>query len=387
MTTSAPSGCSGSAGRRCSSCCGAPASSARSTGCPTPSRSPSWPSAWLLAGGAARAAGARAPLGRHGPPAAVRPGRGRRAAAARGLSRRRLLRHLARDPGRCLGRRGQPAAGPHRRPGRPGAGRAPDPHGSGSGLALGVVGVAWSSDRGSPPPTARPRRYSPAGLAACLVALAVGHRRHRLPEAARGRDPAGLGDGGAVRRGRGACCFAVAAATEDMTIRWTGEFVGCPRLAGGRAVARRGPAAAPAAAARNRGQRLEPLLPRARRPWRSRRTCSSASGSPRSRSSASRITALGVALVVVPPAGQSFWDRMRPSWATRGDVRRRRRPRCARSTAPGRRTPPGCRSRRGASRRRAPAGGTRRRGRGWRRGSRASRRRAGRSRPTAASGR
>ena len=91
------------------------------------------------------------------------------------------------------------------------------------GLALGVVGVGLVVGPGIAA-AGSATAYSPAGLAACLVALASGtagtvyQKRHG--------DGIPLVWGTAVQYAAAAAVlFAVAAATEDMTIRWTGEFV------------------------------------------------------------------------------------------------------------------------------------------------------------------
>ena len=93
------------------------------------------------------------------------------------------------------------------------------------GLVLGVVGVALVVGPGIAAADGPATGYSPAGLAACLVALASGtagtvyQKRHG--------DGIPLVWGTAVQYAAAAAVlFAVAAATEDMTIRWTGEFVG-----------------------------------------------------------------------------------------------------------------------------------------------------------------
>jgi drug/metabolite transporter (DMT)-like permease len=93
------------------------------------------------------------------------------------------------------------------------------------GLLLGVVGVALVVGPGIAAADGPATAYSPAGVTACLVALASGtagtvyQKRHG--------DGIPLVWGTAVQYAAAAAVlFAVAAATEDMTIRWTGEFVG-----------------------------------------------------------------------------------------------------------------------------------------------------------------
>jgi len=91
------------------------------------------------------------------------------------------------------------------------------------GLALGVAGVGLVVGPGiAAAGSAEP--LSPAGLVACLVALASGtlgtvyQKRHG--------DGIPLVWGTAVQYvAAAAVLLAIAAATEDMTIRWTGEFV------------------------------------------------------------------------------------------------------------------------------------------------------------------
>ena len=91
------------------------------------------------------------------------------------------------------------------------------------GLALGVVGVALVVGPGIAAGGSA-TAYSPVGLAACLVALASGtagtvyQKRHG--------DGIPLVWGTAVQYAAAAALlFAIAAMTEEMTIRWTGEFV------------------------------------------------------------------------------------------------------------------------------------------------------------------
>ena len=182
------------------------------------------------------------------------------------------------------------------------------------GLVLGVVGVALVVGPGIAAAGGSATAYSTAGLVACLVALASGtagtvyQKRHG--------DGIPLVWGTAVQYAAAAAVlFAVAAATEDMTIRWTGEFVAAfvwlvLGLSLGAVLLlllllRRG----------NRVQRLEPLLPRAagdgrrgvpalrRAGLRPRRSPASPSPRSGSRSSSSR-------------RGSVLLDRMRPSWAT-----------------------------------------------------------------------
>jgi drug/metabolite transporter (DMT)-like permease len=91
------------------------------------------------------------------------------------------------------------------------------------GLVLGVAGVGLVVGPGIAAGSAEP--LSAAGLAACLLALASGtlgtvyQKRHG--------DGIPLVWGTAVQYTAAAALFlAVAAAAEDMSIRWTGEFVG-----------------------------------------------------------------------------------------------------------------------------------------------------------------
>ena len=92
------------------------------------------------------------------------------------------------------------------------------------GLLLGVVGVALVVGPGIAATAGSGAAYSPTGLAACLVALASGtagtvyQKRHG--------DGIPLVWGTAVQyAAASALLFAVAAVSEDMTIRWTAEFV------------------------------------------------------------------------------------------------------------------------------------------------------------------
>ena len=92
------------------------------------------------------------------------------------------------------------------------------------GLILGVVGVALVVGPGIAASAGSATAYSPVGLAACLIALASGtagtvyQKRHG--------DGIPLVWGTAVQyAAASALLFAVAAVAEDMTIRWTGEFV------------------------------------------------------------------------------------------------------------------------------------------------------------------
>ena len=92
------------------------------------------------------------------------------------------------------------------------------------GLALGVVGVALVVGPGLAAAGSRTDAYSLVGLAACLVSLASGtlgtvyQKRHG--------DGIPLVWGTAVQYAAAATLlFAVAATTEDLAIRWTGEFV------------------------------------------------------------------------------------------------------------------------------------------------------------------
>jgi drug/metabolite transporter (DMT)-like permease len=92
------------------------------------------------------------------------------------------------------------------------------------GLVLGVVGVALVVGPGIAAADGPGAGYSPAGLAACLLALASGtagtvyQKRHG--------DGIPLVWGTAVQyAAASAALFAIAAVTEDMAIRWTGEFV------------------------------------------------------------------------------------------------------------------------------------------------------------------
>ena len=92
------------------------------------------------------------------------------------------------------------------------------------GLALGAVGVALVVGPGITAAGGSATSFSTAGLVACLVALASGtagtvyQKRHG--------DGIPLVWGTAVQYAAAAAVLiAVAAATEDMTIRWTGKFV------------------------------------------------------------------------------------------------------------------------------------------------------------------
>jgi drug/metabolite transporter (DMT)-like permease len=92
------------------------------------------------------------------------------------------------------------------------------------GLALGVVGVALVVGPGIAAADGPAAGYSPIGIAACLVALAAGtagtvyQKRHG--------DGIPLVWGTAVQyAAASAVLFAVAAVTEDMAIRWTDDFV------------------------------------------------------------------------------------------------------------------------------------------------------------------
>jgi drug/metabolite transporter (DMT)-like permease len=135
------------------------------------------------------------------------------------------------------------------------------------GLMLGVAGVALVVGPGiAAAGSAEP--LSAAGLTACLVALGSGtlgtvyQKRHG--------DGIPLVWGTAVQYvAAAAVLLVVAAATEQMTIRWTGEFRRGLRVARRRPVAGGRPAAPPAVATRYRGRRLQPLLPRP--PGRGRR--------------------------------------------------------------------------------------------------------------------
>ena len=92
------------------------------------------------------------------------------------------------------------------------------------GLVLGVVGVALVVGPGIAAAGNSPTAYSTTGLVACVVALGSGtagtvyQKRHG--------DGIPLVWGTAVQYAAAAAVlFAIAAATEEMTIRWTGEFV------------------------------------------------------------------------------------------------------------------------------------------------------------------
>jgi drug/metabolite transporter (DMT)-like permease len=92
------------------------------------------------------------------------------------------------------------------------------------GLVLGVVGVALVVGPGIAAAGNSPTAYSTTGLVACVIALGSGtagtvyQKRHG--------DGIPLVWGTAVQYAAAAAVlFAIAAATEEMTIRWTGEFV------------------------------------------------------------------------------------------------------------------------------------------------------------------
>ena len=262
---------------RCSSCCGAPASSPRSTGCRTRRRFAFLFYRFVLVAALmiAVAFATRAPWPRTR--ARVRRPRDRGAARARALPRRRVRRIRRRHGSGHERDAGRAAADPHRAPRLDVAARTRDARGSGLGLVLGLAGVylvvRHKIDFGSDAHRARCRRRwrsSASASARCYQKRQCAH--------------VDLRTGAVVQFTVCALVFAPLALLVGDARRALGAAVSVrARLVGAGAVGGRDQPAVLAAAPRRGGRRRAPVLPGARRSPRCRRGCCSARRSTRSR--------------------------------------------------------------------------------------------------------